>query len=388
LTENYFYETATEQSKERASMPFAMPPYTPPDFTQPVFTAAPTVSFKPAEQAGVAPENYHGTSIYPEYFQIRTGNWRLLSESRMDCVVVLKPDGTLAATEFRHIHKGDMVACGRDENGADGIYVHPDGFQFPEHPSEKFAFRYRRTRETSFSTDYDELYDLLDYEREKGSILWVLGPAVVFDHDSREAFSRLVRAGYVHALLAGNALATHDIEGAIFGTALGQEIYAKHPVGQGHYKHLDALNAIRKAGSIEEGITAGLVKNGIMNTIVQKKIPYVLAGSIRDDGPLPEVIGNVYKAQDEMRFYARQATTVVTLATQLHSIATGNMLPSYTLTAENRIRPVYFYSVDISEYAVGKLADRGSLTARSILTNVQDFVVTVERGLQKRCSPP
>ncbi len=366
-------------------MSFVLPTYTPPDFTQPVFTAAPTVSFKPASQPGVAPESYHGTSIYPEYFQIRKGDWQLLLESRMDCAVVRKPDGTLNATEFRHLNKGDMVACGRNENGEDGIYVHTDGFYFPDNIAEKFAFRSGRTRETSFSIDYDVLYDLLNYEREEGFILWVLGPAVVFDHDSREAFSRLVEEGYVHALLAGNALATHDIEGAIFGTALGQEIYSKHSVERGHYRHLDALNTIRKAGSIKKGTTMDLVKNGIMKTIIEKGIPCVLAGSIRDDGPLPEVIGDVYKAQAEMRVYTRCATTVVALATQLHSIATGNLLPAYTLTAENQIRPVYFYSVDMSEYAVSKLADRGSLTVRSILTNVQDFVVTVERGLQKRC---
>jgi hypothetical protein len=110
----------------------------------------------------------------------------------------------------------------------------------------------------------------------------------------------------------------------------------------------------------------------------------VLAGSIRDDGPLPEVIGDVYQAQDKMRDVARQATTVIALATQLHAIATANMLPSYKVVGENQVRPVYFYTVDMSEFAINKLVNRGSLTARSILTNVQDFVVTVERGLRKR----
>jgi len=121
-----------------------------------------------------------------------------------------------------------------------------------------------------------------------------------------------------------------------------------------------------------------------MYTLVQEKIPYVLAGSIRDDGPLPEVIEDVYQAQDKMRSLAVQATTVIALATQLHSIAAGNMTPSYAVTENNQVRPVYFYSVDMSEFAVSKLADRGSLTARAILTNVQDFVVNVERGLEKR----
>ena len=152
----------------------------------------------------------------------------------------------------------------------------------------------------------------------------------------------------------------------------------------GHYKHLDAINRIRAAGSIEKAIETGLVQNGIMHAITLNRIPYVLAGSIRDDGPLPEVTGNVYEAQNQMRELSQKATTVIAMATQLHTIAAGNMTPSYQVMADQRVRPVYFYSVDMSEFAASKLADRGSLTARSILTNVQDFVVTVERGLRDK----
>jgi len=126
------------------------------------------------------------------------------------------------------------------------------------------------------------------------------------------------------------------------------------------------------------------MKNGIMRALIRKKIPFVLAGSIRDDGPLPEVVGDAYLAQDRMRDLARRATTVIALATQLHAIATGNMVPTYKVLGGNQVRPVYFFTVDMSEFAVNKLANRGSLAARSILTNVQDFVVTVERGLWKR----
>ena len=154
----------------------------------------------------------------------------------------------------------------------------------------------------------------------------------------------------------------------------------------GHYKHLDALNIVRSEGSIQNAIEKGRVQDGIMRAVIMKNLPYVLAGSIRDDGPMPEVTADVYRAQDRMRNLARRATTVIAMATQLHTIATGNMVPSYTVVGESRVRPVYFYSVDMSEFAVSKLTDRGSLTARSILTNVQDFVVTVERGLRKRTS--
>ncbi len=364
-------------------MAFTLPPYLSPDFSQAPFSQCPTVLFKEVEKAGVAPENYHATTIFPEYLQIKKGEWRLLKESRMDCVVVLEPDESLSVREFRHLRAGELVACGRRENGEDGIFVHAGGFAFPPHVTEKFAFRTRVTRETSFSIDYDELHDLLEHERGNGFVLWTLGPATVFDRDSRNAFVRLIERGYVHGLHAGNALGAHDLEAALFGTALGQEIYSKKSAPLGHYKHLDAINRIRALGSIAKAVQEGEIKDGIMRAVVLKEIPCVLAGSIRDDGPLPEVIGDVYLAQDGMRSLTRRATTVIALATQLHAIAIGNMVPSYKVEAE-QVRPVYFYSVDMSEFAVSKLADRGSLTARSILTNVQDFVVTLERGLRDR----
>ncbi|KPK93856.1 MAG: hypothetical protein AMJ94_02475 [Deltaproteobacteria bacterium SM23_61] len=365
-------------------MSFLLPLYTSPDFEGSLLRGAPTVRFARVEKDGVAPDHYHATSIFPEYFQLAKGDWRLPRESRMDCVVVLSPEGDLLVQEFRCLKAGDLVALGRGENGEEGILVHARGFDFPSRVPDPFSFRKRISRETSFSIDYEELYDLLEHERAEGFILWVLGPAVVFDRDARNAFVSLVEQGYVHALLAGNALATHDLEASLFGTALGQEIYSKRSVPLGHYKHLDALNRIRDSGSIRQAIAEGLIPDGIMRALTGRGIPYVLAGSIRDDGPLPEVIADVYAAQDAMRSFARRATTVIALATQLHAIATGNMVPSYAVTEAGRVRPIYFYSVDMSEFAVSKLADRGSLTARSILTNVQDFVVMVEKRLVQK----
>jgi lysine-ketoglutarate reductase/saccharopine dehydrogenase-like protein (TIGR00300 family) len=366
-------------------MGFALPRYRTPDFDEPPLRDAPVVRFGEVVQAGVAPSDYHATTIHPEYFQLRKGHRVLLKESRMDAVAVLQPDGTLDVRELRRLQVGDRVACGRGEQGEDGIYVHTEAFGEPRGSSDKFAFRTRLTRETAFSIDYDELYELLEYERTNGFILWVPGPAAVFDHDSRQALVDIVRRGYVHGLLAGNALAAHDLEGALFDTALGQELYSKRPVPLGHYHHLDAINRIRAAGGITAAIAAGELRDGVMHALVQNQIPYVLAGSIRDDGPLPEVIVDAEQAQDQMRELARRATTVIALATQLHSIATGNMLPSYHVTADNQVRPVYFYVVDMAEFAVDKLANRGSLSLRSILTNVQDFLVTLERGLNKSC---
>ncbi|MCK8601316.1 hypothetical protein [Desulfoferrobacter suflitae] len=362
-------------------MAFVLPEFSPPDFAHPPLRDAPLVTFKEVVQPGVAPENYHATTIFPEYFQIAKGQWRLPLESRMDCVVVLEPDDSLSVKEFRRLRVGELVACGRGENGEDGIFVHTGAFAFPRHVMEKFAFRTHTTRETAFSIDYDELYELLAYERDNGFILWVLGPAVVFDHDARNAFVDIIHEGYVHAILAGNALATHDVEGSLYGTALGQDLYSKQHAKAGHYKHLDALNRIRQVGSMETACRQGLIRDGVMRALIDRQIPCVLAGSIRDDGPMPEVLADVYRAQDDMRSLVRRATTVLALATQLHGIAAGNMTPSYKVAGGGAIRPVYFYSVDMSEFATNKLVNRGSLTARTILTNVQDFVVTLRRGL-------
>ena len=360
-------------------MSFSLPAYLPPDFDALGLRDAPEAVLRPVERDTVAPDGFHAMSIYPEYFLIG-GQWRLPKQSRMDCVAVWE-NGEVRVREFRRLKAGDLVVCGRTEDGSEGIYVHADGFRQPEEQVETFAFRGRRSRETAFSRDYDEIYDLLRHEREHGHILWVMGPAFTFDHDARDAFAALVDAGYCHGLLAGNALATHDLEAAWLKTALGQDIYTQRNHPNGHYHHLDTINRVRKHGSIEAFIREEQVQDGIMRSIVRRNVPFVLSGSIRDDGPLPEVVGNAYEAQDRMRAQARQATTVICMATMLHTIAVGNMTPSYCVTAEGRVRPVYFYCVDISEFAVNKLCDRGSLSSRSIVTNVQDFIVNLARGI-------
>ena len=185
----------------------------------------------------------------------------------------------------------------------------------------------------------------------------------------------------MHALLAGNALATHDLEAAYLDTALGQNIYTQKSVHNGHYNHLETINRVRYHGSIKKFLKEEGLTNGIMAACEEKGIPYVLGGSIRDDGPLPPVLGDVYEAQDKMRNEVRGATTVICMATMLHSIAVGNMTPSYRVLEDGTIRPVYFYCVDISEFTVNKLADRGSLSAKGIITNVQDFIVHLSKAL-------
>lgn len=358
--------------------------YSPPDFNCPALRQAPVALFRAAPADGVAPDNFHATSNHPEYIHLSLQEWQLAPQSRMDAVIMLSANG-LQVLEPRRLCKGDMVAVGRTENGEEGILVYTSGFtnHANRHDGAKFTFRTRGTRETPFSRSYDELYKILRHDRQHGYIVWVLGPAVAFDRDSRQAMQGLIENGYCHALMAGNALATHDLEAALFGTALGQDIYKQTLNPLGHYNHLEVINTITKAGSIGEGLKRLQISEGIIHACERKGIPYVLAGSIRDDGPLPGVITDSAKAQDAMRLHAATATTVITMATQLHSIAFGNMTPSYTIQKDGQVRPVYFYIVDMSEFSADKLANRGSAQACPILTNAQDFVVNLWHNLQE-----
>ena len=362
-------------------MKFELPKYHEPDFSLPQFTNAPEVRWEAVEMDGVAPEYFHSTSMYPEYFKIN-GEWILAKESRMDSSVVICPDGHLEVVENRNLKEGDHVILGRSENCSEGIYVHTTGFQSDEDETEdKFVFRQGRSRETSYARDYDRLFELLKYEKEHGNIVWVMGPAFSFDFDARNAMQSLIENGYAHGLMAGNALATHDLEGALLHTALGQDIYTQKSQPNGHYNHLDDINKVRKSGSIEQFIGDYHIDNGIIYSCVKNKVPFVLTGSIRDDGPLPEVIGDAYTGQGAMRSMIRPATCVICLATMLHTIATGNMTPSFRVMPDGSIRPLYLYTVDADEFVVNKLLDRGSLSATTIVTNVQDFISIVAKGL-------
>lgn len=363
------------------TMSFEIPKYHHPDFTLPEFIKAPDVKYAIADMDGVAPEGYHSTSMYPEYFKI-DGEWILAEESRMDASVVICEDGSLKVVENRNIKKGEKVILGRTEKGEEGIYMHCSGFQEEgEGLDDQFVFRQGRSRETSYARDYDRLFELLRHEKEHGNIVWVMGPAFAFDADARAAMQALVENGYADALMAGNALATHDLEGAYMHTALGQDIYTQKSQPNGHYNHLDVINKVRRSGSISQFIEEYKIDNGIIYSCVKNHVPIVLTGSIRDDGPLPEVIASPYEGQNAMRNVVRKATTVICLATMLHTIATGNMTPSFRKMPDGEIRPLFLYTVDADEFVVNKLMDRGSLSATTVVTNVQDFITILAKGL-------
>ncbi len=362
-------------------MSFQLPVYQAPDFELPQFKNAPNAVLAPAPRDGVAPNGFHSTGIDPAYFKIE-GKWVLAKHLRMDCVPVLREDGEIDVVEFRRLKQGDRVILGRSEDGSEGIYINTDPFRNKDEAAKTFAFRKGRTRETGFSRDYKEIVELLKHEKAHGGYcVWVMGPAFTFDDMAREAFSKIVKAGYVQAVLAGNALATHDLEGAWMHTALGADITTQKAQYNGHYNHLDTINKVCEYGSIPAFLQGESLTDGIMASCVQMGVPYVLVGSVRDDGPLPEVFRDVYAGQDAMRAHVKKATTVIGMATTLHTIATGNLTPSYHVQSDGTLRPIYFYSVDTSDFSANKLADRGSLSARGIVANAQDFITKIADGL-------
>ncbi|MCQ4635596.1 hypothetical protein NE619_02550 [Anaerovorax odorimutans] len=361
-------------------MAFKLREYKEPDFTLEKFDRAPDAVLRLAPKDMTAPQNFHATSIFPEYFKI-DGKWILAEESRMDCVAVYE-EGKIHVREFRNIKQGDRIVVGRTEDCEEGIYVHADCFEQEENKDTPFSFRQSRSRETAFSYDYEQLIELLKHEKKHGYVVWVLGPACAFDYEAREAFSKLVAEGYVDALLAGNALATHDLEAGLLGTALGQDIRTQRPHFNGHYNHIDTINRVNLYGSIPAFLEKEKIKDGIIYSCVKHNVPFVLNGSLRDDGPLPEVYEHTYVGQDAVRSHVRKATTVIGMATVLHTIATGNMTPNFRVMPDGTIRQIYFYTIDTSEFAVNKLGDRGSLAAKGIVTNVQDFVCNLAKGLK------
>lgn len=356
-------------------MSFQLPEFSPPDFKQDFLDKAPDVKTSEVKKDGVAPKGFFMTSISPEYFKVKT-KWVLPTQTSIECTSVVRDDNTVEIVEFRKLKVGDKVVLGKSTDGSQGIYKHTIGFHnLPTVQS-------RRSVESSFSKDYKELYELLEYEKRNGGyIVWVIGPAVVFDHDTRAALSVLAENGYVHSLLAGNALATHDLEGGLLGTSLGQDIYTQKSFPLGHYNHLDLINHARRAGSMEALLEEGNIEDGFVKSCIENKIPMVLAGSIRDDGPLPSVYHNVTSGLDAMEQETDKATVIICLATILHSVATANLASSYRIV-NGKVRPVYFYSVDIAEYAVNQVSSaRENVGVKTIVTNVQDFVVNVQRNL-------
>ena len=353
-----------------------------PDFTIPALAGAPDARFAPAPADGVLPEGFFSTTNLPTYVRIN-GSWRMPREPRMDAALVLDAD-SLSIKEGRRLKKGDMVAVGAAEDGSEGIYVHTSSFLADEEGEFKFM-----TSEVSREKpiDYSLMAKILIAERDRGGYpIWVTGPALVHSR-ARADMVWFIENGFVGALLAGNAVAVHDIEASIFGTTLGMTKTGEATTG-GHGLHMRAINKVRAAGSIARAVEQGVITDGIMHACVLRQVPFVLTGSIRDDGPLPDVVTDTLDAQDAMKRHTTRATMAVLIATALHAIATVNMLPAFVTEADGSMRELPTICVDSSEFVVSKLKDRGTHQAFGVVTNAQDFMhilrLYVERELTER----
>jgi lysine-ketoglutarate reductase/saccharopine dehydrogenase-like protein (TIGR00300 family) len=362
--------------------------FPPPDFSAPAFADCPDARFAPAPADGVLPEGFFSTTNLPTFVRLN-GRWIPPREPRMDSGLVLDSAGELWVREGRRIKRGDMVAVGDREDGTQGIFVQT---HMVPHGADPDAFTFMSSEVSREKPiDYAHMARLLIEEKERGGYpIWVTGPALVHSR-ARSDMSWFIANGYVGALLAGNAVAVHDIEASIYGTTLGMTNTGEITQG-GHGLHMRAINQVRAAGSIAKAVEQGIITDGIMFECVKHKIPFVLTGSIRDDGPLPDVITDALEAQDAMRRHAIKATMAILIATALHAIATGNMLPAFVALPDGQMRELPTICVDSSEFVVSKLKDRGTHQAFGVVTNAQDFMhilrLYVERELESRGASP
>lgn len=359
--------------------------YVAPDFTQARLAKAPPALTVAVERDGVLPDGFFATTNLPTYVKNADGSWTLPREPRMDGVLVRDASGTWWVREGRRVRAGDHVVLGLSEDGSEGVLVHAHGFQSESGPGGDFHFM-SSTVSREKPIDYGMIARMLVEEKRRGGyVLWVTGPALVHSR-ARDNLVWFIRNGYVQALLAGNAVAVHDIEAAIVGTTLGMTSEGE-PTAGGHAAHMRAINAVRRAGSIKAAVQQGIIGEGIMHACVVEEVPYVLGGSIRDDGPLPDVFTDAVKAQEATREHTIKATMAVMIATALHSIAVGNMLPAYYEDAQRGLVELPTICVDASEFLVSKLKDRGTHQAVGVVTNAQDFMsilrAAVEREVQE-----
>ncbi len=317
---------------------------------------------RPAEKDGVFPDDFYSTTNLETVVRLG-GSWVPVEHPEMDCGLLVE-DGRVRTVAVSDVHAGDRIVC-----GASGVKV-----VLPprEHKADAFEFM-------SSAVSSEKPQALLvrqiaervkEVKAEGGKILWVGGPAVVHT-GAAPAMVALVEAGYVDVLFAGNALATHDIESALYGTSLGVDLAHGTGVEHGHEHHIRAINTIRNAGSIAQAVEQGVLTSGVMHAMVKAGKRFVLVGSVRDDGPLPDVITDVIDGQRAMRAELPGVGFAIMVATMLHSIATGNLMPA----------SIPLVSVDINPATVTKLADRGSSQAVGIVTDIGLFLEQLAREL-------
>jgi lysine-ketoglutarate reductase/saccharopine dehydrogenase-like protein (TIGR00300 family) len=320
------------------------------------------VSITQAEMAGVAPDDFYSTTNQKTIIRHR-GRWLTVDGQRMDAMICIA-DSKATCRKLRDIKQGDLIVCGHK-----GIRVIPE---FKARDRLGFAFMSNEvSSERRVETSVKKVAEIMQaVVARKGKIVFVAGPVVIHTGGG-EYLCKLIRQGFVNVLLSGNALAVHDIENALFGTSLGVDLERGLPIYEGHKNHMRAINTVRRYGDIKQAVEKNILKSGVMYECVKNKIPYVLAGSIRDDGPLPETRMDLIVAQEEYADQLQNADLVVCLSSMLHAIGVGNMLPANVKTV----------CVDINPAVVTKLADRGSSHALGIVTDVGLFLNLLSQRL-------
>ena len=325
-----------------------------------------SVKLRSAPKNMVMPENFYSTTNnHTQVFHNK--RWIQVDNMMMDKCIVVKSNKA-KCVPVRDVRKGDKIIIGED-----GVKVTP-----PERPREGMnIFQFMGSGSSSERPTQHiarkVAEDIKNTKKKGGKIILVGGPAIVHT-GAADAVAKLIRLGYINAVLAGNALAVHDVEYATLGTSLGMKVKDGTLAIRGHRNHMQAINSVFKAGSLKKMVQQKKLKSGIMYECVRKKIPLVLAGSLRDDGPLPDVITDVAEAQKEYKKVLKDASMVIMVSTMLHSIATGNMLPA----------DVKVIVVDINQPTVTKLMDRGTWQALGIVSDVGAFLPMVADAIGSR----
>ena len=317
-----------------------------------------------APKPGVFPAHFYSTTNLQTEVRFR-GRWRKVQGIEMDCGIVVHPStGRTVCTPMARIRKGDWVVC-----GSEGLKVTP-----LERARQAEVFQFMGSAVSSEKPKAQLIQRLASemrtIKRTGKKILVVAGPAVVHT-GSGPYLERLIKAGFVDVLFAGNGLATHDIESALYGTSLGVRLDRGIAVQDGHDHHMRAINTVRHLGGIRTAVRKGVLKKGIMHACVTRGVPFVLSGSIRDDGPLPDVITDTLAAQDTMRKHIPNVGLALMIASTLHAIATGNLLPATVKTV----------CVDINPAVVTKLSDRGTFQGIGIVSDTESFLRELTHAL-------
>jgi len=319
----------------------------------------------PAEGDRIVPKGFYSTTNHQTEIKFG-GEWITVTDIKMDSLVIVDRQAKKAVcAPLSKLRKGDLVVVGEQ-----GVMVH-----YPERPRVQSNFEFMHgtvsSERPSVTLIAKIAREIIDVHRSGGKIILVGGPAIIHT-GAAKVVAGMVRKGYINILFAGNALATHDIEYNIYGTSLGMDISTGKPVMGGHKHHIYAISEIIRAGSIKQAVETGIINGGIMYECVKNKVPFVLAGSIRDDGPLPDVITDVVAAQEAMRQHIGGCSMVLMVATLLHSVAVGNSLPSSVKTI----------CVDINPASLTKLMDRGTMQAIGVVSDAGSFFPLLAEQLE------